>query len=327
MGQNATMSAKPTIPSYCQHKAKGQAYVRLNGEFIYLGKYGSPESKAAYQRLIAEWLARGCAPRPVAAGPDGLSVNEVLLAYWRHAQEYYGLPDAPHHGELSNVRLAILPVKALYGMTPADQFGPLALKAVRTQMVEHALCRNTVNQRVAVIKRVFRWAVSEELVSPMVIHGLDSVDGLKLGHTTAREAEPIKPVDDQYVQAVLPFLTPTVRAMVEVQMLTGMRSGEICRIRTCDIDMSGKVWFYRPDKHKTAHRGHVRAVPLGPRAQEIVPSATAILDRFLHHAEIITITGRSYRLKDHAATEPTPKPRSARQPAEPKAAEQEACQD
>jgi len=31
-----------------------------------------------------------------------------------------------------------------------------------------------------------------------------------------------------------------------------------------------------------------------------VPSATAILDRFLHHAEIITITGRSYRLKDKA---------------------------
>ena len=31
------------------------------------------------------------------------------------------------------------------------------------------------------------------------------------------------------------------------------------------------------------------------------PPATAILDRFLHHAEIITITGRSYRLKDRAA--------------------------
>jgi len=31
-----------------------------------------------------------------------------------------------------------------------------------------------------------------------------------------------------------------------------------------------------------------------------VPSATAILDRFLHHAEIITITGQSYRLKDRA---------------------------
>jgi DNA replication protein DnaC len=32
-----------------------------------------------------------------------------------------------------------------------------------------------------------------------------------------------------------------------------------------------------------------------------VPSATAILDRFLHHAELVTITGRSYRLR-HAAT-------------------------
>jgi DNA replication protein DnaC len=28
-----------------------------------------------------------------------------------------------------------------------------------------------------------------------------------------------------------------------------------------------------------------------------VPSATAILDRFLHHAEILTITGKSYRLR------------------------------
>jgi len=31
-----------------------------------------------------------------------------------------------------------------------------------------------------------------------------------------------------------------------------------------------------------------------------VPAASAILDRFLHHAETITITGRSYRLKDKA---------------------------
>ena len=33
------------------------------------------------------------------------------------------------------------------------------------------------------------------------------------------------------------------------------------------------------------------------------PAATAILDRFLHHAEIIQITGRSYRLKDRATAQ------------------------
>lgn len=40
-----------------------------------------------------------------------------------------------------------------------------------------------------------------------------------------------------------------------------------------------------------------------------VPSATAILDRFLHHAEIIAITGRSYRLRNQKApTEPAAEP-------------------
>jgi hypothetical protein len=31
-----------------------------------------------------------------------------------------------------------------------------------------------------------------------------------------------------------------------------------------------------------------------------VPSATAILDRFLHHADLVTITGKSYRLRNRA---------------------------
>lgn len=41
-----------------------------------------------------------------------------------------------------------------------------------------------------------------------------------------------------------------------------------------------------------------------------VPSATAILDRFLHHAEIITITGRSYRLKDRSGSDSADKNKS-----------------
>ena len=35
-----------------------------------------------------------------------------------------------------------------------------------------------------------------------------------------------------------------------------------------------------------------------------VPSATAILDRFLHHAELIQITGKSYRLRNRASANP-----------------------
>jgi DNA replication protein DnaC len=47
-----------------------------------------------------------------------------------------------------------------------------------------------------------------------------------------------------------------------------------------------------------------------------VPSATAILDRFLHHAEIITITGRSYRLRNQAEPKPeTPEASTISKPA------------
>lgn len=45
-----------------------------------------------------------------------------------------------------------------------------------------------------------------------------------------------------------------------------------------------------------------------------VPSATAILDRFLHHAEIIPITGKSYRLRNQAAT-PAPETEDTSKPA------------
>jgi DNA replication protein DnaC len=38
-----------------------------------------------------------------------------------------------------------------------------------------------------------------------------------------------------------------------------------------------------------------------------VPAATAILDRFLHHAEVITITGKSYRLRNQAHQKKGPK--------------------
>jgi len=37
-----------------------------------------------------------------------------------------------------------------------------------------------------------------------------------------------------------------------------------------------------------------------------VPAASAILDRFLHHAEVINITGKSYRMRDRDRTEPPP---------------------
>ena len=58
--------------------------------------------------------------------------------------------------------------------------------------------------------------------------------------------------------------------MVRVQRLAGMRPGEVCIMRPCDIDRSGNVWQYRPASHKTQHRGKRRVVLIGPAVQAIL---------------------------------------------------------
>jgi integrase len=77
-------------------------------------------------------------------------------------------------------------------------------------------------------------------------------------------------VPDEWVDAVLKFLPPTVATMVRVQRLTAMRPGEVVLMRPCDIDQSGEIWNYEPCDHKNRWRGHRRIIPLGPRVQELL---------------------------------------------------------
>lgn len=56
--------------------------------------------------------------------------------------------------------------------------------------------------------------------------------------------------------------------MIEAQMLTGIRSGELVTMRPCDIDVTGKPWPSHPAVHKTEHRGYQRLIPISPRGQK-----------------------------------------------------------
>jgi integrase len=117
---------------------------------------------------------------------------------------------------------------------------------------------------------MFKWAVENELVPPSVHHGLIAVSGLRRGRSAAIESDPVRPVAEGDVEAVLPHLSKQVAAMVKLQMLTGMRPGEVCDMRGCDIDVTGKLWTYKPPAHKNEYRGHDRTVYLGPQAQAVV---------------------------------------------------------
>jgi integrase len=238
---------------------------------IYLGQPDSPDSRAMYDRLISEWIASG-RTYIKQADREGISVNEILLAYRRFAESYYVNPDGSNTPELERINLAIRPIADLYGETPAKNFGPKALKAVRDRMIDEKLCRLTVNQRIGCIKRMFGWAVEEELIPPSVFHGLKAVKGLRRGKSKAIESQPVKPVPQHVIDAVMKYLPPTLQAMVRLHDLMGMRSGELVTMRTADIEQSGdgKAWFYRPAKHKTMNHGHQRNVPIGLQAQPIL---------------------------------------------------------
>jgi integrase len=263
------MPRKSSVPSYRLHKASGQARTIVNGRHIYLGKFGSPESREQYARILAETALPAGIPSPNRSDSQRLLVSELLVAYLKFAETYYSDEGQPTK-EFQSMVDAVGPLNQLYGDTQADEFGPLKLKAVREHLVKQGLCRTETNKRIGRLKRVFKWAVSEELISPSIHEALRTVTGLKFGRTSARESEPVKPVDGDTVELTLPYVTPQIAAMIRLQLLTGMRPGEVIRMRPCDINTSADVWIYAPDGHKGRWRGHHRTIPLGPHAQKVI---------------------------------------------------------
>jgi integrase len=288
-------------PSYRRHKQSGQAIVTLSDGMggrrdVLLGPYDSPQSREKYYRVLAEWRANGFTSAKAPASDDNaLSVAELLLLFVRWAEKHYRHPDGTLTSEFDDYCLSLRPLRELYALTPAAEFGPKRLKAVRDTMLRQpvtrkvkvkdpetgkvrwevkvlrvGLARKLINQRVGRIVRVFKWAVAEELVPPSVLEALRAVRGLQAGRTEAREGAPVGPVPEAFVEAVLPLVSGQVAAMIRLQALTGMRPGEVCRMRTIDIDATGPEWVYKPPRHKTAWRGKSRVIPLGPRAREIL---------------------------------------------------------
>jgi integrase len=262
----------PHVPSYCLHRATRQAYVKVGGKVTYLGVYGTEASLTAYTAVVADVLkGRAVTPRKPAIGDRRrvVTVREVCDRFTDYAKLYYRKGGEPTT-EVAIVAAACRHATAHFGDLPAESFGPLALKAVRDHLVEAKLARSTINGFIARIRRAFRWAAGEELISASVPTALATVPGLRAGRTTAREPAPILPVADDVVEATLDKLPAVVADMVRLQRLTGMRPGEVCDLRPCDLDRSGDVWTYRPASHKTEHHGRERVVFIGPKAQGVL---------------------------------------------------------
>ncbi len=254
------------VPKYRKHRASGQAVVTLNHVDHYLGPYGTKTSKMEYDRLIAEWLQRG---RTIELNTESITIAELVLKFFRWGKVHYRRAGQPT-GTLDNHKLAFRVLRKFYGRKLANEFGPKKLKTLQNILIKSGLSRRTINDRIGAIKLLFRWGVSEQLVSPMVSHALATVRGLAKHRSLAKETALIRPVDELTIEATLPHLPSMVADMVRLQRLTGMRPAEVCQVRPCDIDNSGDVWIYRPESHKTEHHGHERLIAIGPQGQAVL---------------------------------------------------------
>ena len=64
------------------HKPSGRARLYVNGEYIYLGEWGSPEADQEYRRILAEMLTGLPSVQPVDA-----TVSDLVANFLKYAKE------------------------------------------------------------------------------------------------------------------------------------------------------------------------------------------------------------------------------------------------
>ncbi len=293
---------KLRIPTYRLHKPSGQAVVTIRGKDRYLGQYGSGPSRAEYDRLIAEYLANQSTGHSTGKDPADLTIAELCLRYKSHAERYYVKRGRPT-SEIHTIRKTIKTLH-LYDHTIAKEFGPLALKTCRQQWIDEGITRRGVNRLAQTVRAIFRWGAENELVPVATWQALTAVTGLKRGRTEAPEPEPVRPVPEDDLAKTLEAAHPMIRAMLLVQLKTGMRPGELVQLRGAELDISGTIWKFKPLSHKLEHQGRDRVIFIGPDAQ-------VVLKPWLREDPLQFIFGprqlREYDLRDR----PTPRARTA----------------
>ncbi|MEP0848414.1 MAG: site-specific integrase [Phycisphaerae bacterium] len=275
-------------PAYRQRKGYTQAIVTLRDSATkrardyWLGECGTPASRELYHRVIAAWEANDRRlPDPAEfddrknGAVNGPTVGAVIRAYWRWAKGYY------HIKHSAAIKSALKLLRQHHGQTPAADFGPKKLRLLREAMItgfsgdqgsRRPWSRKYINAQVQRVRHMFKWASAREMVPVTVYQSLGALEPLRRGRTKARENQRVGPVPDELLGAVRPYLNRQVRALVELQLLTGARPAELLGLRPVDIDLDAGpgVWAHRPAEHKNAFREKERVIYLGPQAQKVL---------------------------------------------------------
>lgn len=260
------------VPKY-RKAANGQAFIyhrsiASRDHRAYLGKHGSEESVRRYRQMLRR-LELNQTAQALPEADATATVYEVAALYDEFAKGHYKR-DRGMSPEYDGMWSALRILAAEHGYDLAEDFGPRAFKALQRLMAADDYARSHVNHTTNRIKRFFRWACEEEIIEPAIYQRLLCVRGLRCGEFGVRDAAAVKPATIEMVQRLLPYVSPVVGAMMQVQYFCAMRPAEVCMMRPFDIEQTGDVWIYTPQTHKNQWRGKdlLKAVPVV--AQEIL---------------------------------------------------------
>jgi integrase len=266
---------KPTgtvraCPPLKPHPTKGTGYCRwwVDGQerTKQFGPWGSDECVRRYQQFQHAWAA-GTTLLPDAAA----SVADLVLAWLDYCERTYrkrGRVTSEYHCN----RAAMKHLNRLCGAEPAADFTGRKLRAVREAMIAETWSRKTINDHCARIVRAFGWASTESLVPVAVHQSLALVETLAAGRREeVAEAEPVEPVPTSAGLHPTKNRRAVLVAMIRVQLLTGMRPGELLGLTPADVDRSRDPWRYEAvEYNKMLHKNLKRVVFFGPQAREVL---------------------------------------------------------
>ena len=219
---------RSSMPAY-QFHVSGQAVVRLGSppKDFYLGKYDSPQSRSRYFALLAEYNDNGKqAPQQPSHQADLPITIRCVAAEFREFTKSKPGGDAKEKRRMLNLCTTL---EDEYGDEPAADFGPRKLAALRDLFVAGGNSRKYANRQTHNVIRIFKHAVSRELIDEGVHRRLMTLEPLRRGQTKSPETSPVVPVDIAIVRKTAEHLSPTLRAMVRIQAATGMRRRSCAR--------------------------------------------------------------------------------------------------
>ena len=263
------------VPKY-RRNPDGRAFIEVDKERHYLGRFGSDDSRARYEAALLR-LASAAFGTKNAKVPDvGLCVCELMASYFADRRIYFKVDETPGWTEFDNIRTAVVPFVNVHQDVIVSEIRPTTLLEWQKHLIARKFARSTINKRVGAIVRMFKWGVSRELVPVEVLTALQTVESLRAGRTEAVESEPVTAIDRATVEKTLPCMTPIVAAAVQTQWLCGMRPNETLSLTPADIRQDGEIWLYLPASHKNQHRGHTLVKAIPRRVQTVL---TPFLDR------------------------------------------------